>query len=153
MDALADDRLRTPQVPRDLGVGLFVEDPCANRTLLPLGQLGQERLHPRLAAQRGELLDPHEILVVEGQAPVAELAARTSLDPSAPEARVQLVLRDPEQPGRCRSARGVEVAECHDDGGEGLSGQVEGCLAGSHPAQVEARDDGKPAPVEVLERG
>src|SRR5262249_12313939 len=96
VDTLAHDRLRAAQIRGDIRIGAFVEHPGAYSSLLALGQFGEQRLHVRLAAQRGELLDAREIVVVEQNAPVAELPSRPRLDPPAPVAAAQLVLGDRE---------------------------------------------------------
>lgn len=134
---------------RELVVGEVTAEAQTKRLALRLRELAKrllEPFEPRLVRLRGCRL------AIEALAEPEPLACRT-LQPAPSNTCREDVLRDAEEPGRCRSTCLVSESRSREPGlREGLGGQVVRCVGVAAPAEMKAVDALGIAVVEGPER-
>ena len=105
-DPLAHDRLRAAQLGGELAVPALVDDRGPGSRLVRRAEEGVDGSGDPSVPERGELIDPQQVLVVQRERVDLQATANGILNPASPAALAQLVVGDPDRPrDRGRVAR------------------------------------------------
>ena len=147
---LAHDLLGMAELQRQLGIARSVDHASANRVPLRGRQL--LKMMQRVLARAGELLDPQQILIVEGDPRKTEAPAGFHLHPPPARAFPQLVAGDAKQPRSRRRLAGAVAPARQQRRGERLASQIRRDLLDAHTAGKEREDCGEMTAIERRER-